>query len=81
MTSGQAPAALRDELQQVQRELDEVRDSAATLRRQIGERSDGAADAAETSMLLTEAEQQEAVVATLEQRMARLQQRLGEASS
>jgi hypothetical protein len=80
MTSGQAPAALRDELQQVQRELEEMRDGAATLRRQIGERADGAADAAEVSTLLTEAEQQEAVVATLEQRRARLQRRLDETS-
>ena len=80
MTSDQASAQLQDELQQVDQELAELRESAAGLRQQIGERSDGASDAAEVAMLLTEAEQQEAVVDTLERRRRSLLQRLGEAS-
>jgi cell division protein FtsB len=46
------------------------------LRRQIGERTDAPTDPEEVSQLLTEAEQQEAILATLRARRDDLKERL-----
>jgi hypothetical protein len=73
------PAArLREELAQVEEELTRLRTTAADLRRQIGERSVEPTDAAERSLLITEAEEQEAVIAVLERRREEMLERLGE---
>jgi hypothetical protein len=78
MGADDPPAQLREELGQVDEELARLRTIAAELRRQIGERSYEPTDPAERSLLITEAEQQEALVAVLERRREELLQRLRE---
>jgi chromosome segregation ATPase len=58
---------------------EEIADLAARvseLRRQIGERTDAPTDPEEVAQLLTEAEQQEAILATLRARRDDLKERL-----
>jgi bacterioferritin (cytochrome b1) len=69
--------ALREELQVVEGDLAQLRESAAELRRRIGSRDDPT-DAEERSMLITTAEEQEALIEVLEQRREDLLRRLGE---
>ncbi len=71
-------APLREELGLVEEELTRLRTTAAGLRAQIGGRSYGPTDSAERSLLITEAEEQEALVAVLERRREELLQRLRE---
>jgi hypothetical protein len=71
-------ARLREELGLVEEELTQLRTTAAELRRQIGERSDEPTDPAERSLLIIEAEEQEALIAVLERRQEELLQRLRE---
>lgn len=66
-TEGREPA-LRRELQEVETELSELRDAAANLRRQIGERWFEPMDASDRAALLTAAEEQEALAESLEAR-------------
>ncbi len=68
-------AQLREELGLVEEELTQLRTTAAELRRQIGERSYEPTDPAERSLLITEAEEQEALIAVLERRREDLLQR------
>jgi len=70
--------ALREELQVVERDLAQLRESAAELRRRIGSREDDPTDPAERSMLIATAEEQEAFIEVLEQRREDLLRRLGE---
>ncbi|WP_203881689.1 hypothetical protein [Planotetraspora kaengkrachanensis] len=70
-------AEIRDQLQEVETELVRLRESAAEIRREIGERWDAPTDAAEMATVITNAEQQEALIETLEARRERLRQRLG----
>jgi hypothetical protein len=58
----------REELRQVDEELAELRRTAVELRAQIGDRSDGPTDPAETALVITAAEEQEALIAVLESR-------------
>jgi chromosome segregation ATPase len=71
-------AALREELQAVEQELAQLRESAAGLRRRIGERWDEPTDPAERATLITQAEEQEAFIEELENRREDLLRRLGE---
>jgi hypothetical protein len=69
--------ALRRELQEVEGEVAELRDTAARLRRQIGERWFEPTDASERTALITAAEEQEALAETLEARREGLLKHLG----
>jgi hypothetical protein len=69
-------SALRRELRDVETELIELRDGAANLRRQIGERWFEPMDSAERSALITAAEEQEALADSLETRRDGLAERL-----
>jgi hypothetical protein len=71
-------AALRDELRVVEEQLTQLRQTAADLRRRVGEHGDGPTDSAERSTLITEAEEQEAFIEVLERRREDLLRRLGE---
>ena len=68
----------RDELRLVEGEIAQLRSTAAALREQIGDRSDGARDPAELATVLTSVEEQEALIGILEGRRADLRGRLGE---
>jgi hypothetical protein len=72
-------AALREELRMVEEDLAKLRETARELRETVGESAAAPTDAAETSMLITMAEEQEGLVATLEARREDLMRRLGEA--
>lgn len=75
------PAALRDELRQLEGTIEETRRTADEVRREVGQREDGPYDDADVALLLTEAEQQEQLLSTLEARRASLLQRLREATA
>jgi hypothetical protein len=66
----------REELRQVDEELAELRETAAELRTQIGDRNDGATDPAETAVVITSAEEQEALIGALSTRREGLLRRL-----
>ncbi|GAA4589914.1 hypothetical protein GCM10023194_45420 [Planotetraspora phitsanulokensis] len=68
---------IRDRLREVEAELVRLRESAAAIRQEIGERWDAPTDAAEMATVITNAEQQESLIETLEARRERLLQRLG----
>jgi hypothetical protein len=72
-----SPTALREELQRVEEELAQLRETAAGLRRRIGERADDPTDSAEHALLITTAEEQEALMEVLERRREKLLRRLG----
>ena len=78
MGADDVTAQLRQELALVEEELTRLRTTAAELRRQIGERSVEPTDSAKRSLLITEAEEQEAFIAALERRREELLQRLRE---
>jgi hypothetical protein len=65
-------AEIREELQLVEEDLAQVRETAASLRRRIGERADEPTDAAERSALIESADEQEALVFQLEARREQL---------
>jgi hypothetical protein len=64
--------ALRRELEEVEADVAELRDTAQKLRVQIGDRSYEPTDASERAALITAAEEQEALVETLEARRDKL---------
>lgn len=68
--------ALRDELRTLEEDLARLRQTASELRESIGEGADSPTDAAELSNLTTMAEEQEAIVASLEARRDGLLRRL-----
>jgi hypothetical protein len=70
-----AQNAIREELQLVDEELADLRRQAADIRRRIG---DTPGDAADRAVQLTEAEELEAITATLEGRRRDLLERLGD---
>lgn len=72
------PGDLREQLREVEEELDGVRRTAAALRAEIGGRSDGAVDPEDTAAIITSAEEQEAVAVSLEARRDDLRSRLDE---
>jgi F0F1-type ATP synthase membrane subunit b/b' len=68
MDSDKSRTALRQELETVEAELVELRETAAGLRRQLGEHWSEPTDEAERTALITLAEEQEAFAETLEGR-------------
>jgi uncharacterized protein involved in exopolysaccharide biosynthesis len=70
--------AHRQDLAALDQEIADLQKRAAELRLRIGERADYPTDLEEVSMLLTEAEEQEAVLATLKARRDQLAERLGQ---
>ena len=77
MSTAQPQAAIREELRLVEEDLARIRETAADLRRRIGERADYPTDPAELSALIEEAEEQEFLADELEARREELLQRLG----
>jgi hypothetical protein len=77
MENEPARTALRQELDEVTAEIEELRETARQLRRQIGERWSDPTDAAERSALITAAEEQEALAETLEARRDELRKLVG----
>ena len=65
-------SALQQELREVEADVAELRDTAEKLRAQIGDRSFEPADASERAALITAAEEQEALVGTMEVRRDKL---------
>ena len=61
-----------EELRVIDEELARLRETAADLRRQIGERWDDPADPVDRTQLIDAAEEQEALIAELEDRRSRL---------
>jgi hypothetical protein len=78
MMATEDEAALREELRMVEEDLAGLRQTARELRERIGDRADAPTDWAEISTLITMAEEQEALAATLEARREVLLRRLGE---
>jgi hypothetical protein len=72
--------ALRQELRRVETDLEELRQTARQLRRQVGERWFDPTDAPEHAALITAAEEQEAFAEALEARRDELRKLLGEQS-
>ena len=68
MSTAQPQAAIREELRPVEEDLARIRETAADLRRRIGERADYPTDPAELSALIEEAEEQEFLADELEAR-------------
>jgi hypothetical protein len=68
---------LREELRLVDEEIAELRASAAELRRQVGDRTDGTLEPEETASTISSAEELEAIVDSLETRRDGLARRLG----
>jgi hypothetical protein len=76
VTGGEPQRELREELQRLEQQIEQLRRSAAEIRRRIGNDEEGPTDAEEIALLLTEAEQEEAFVEILEARRDHLLQRL-----
>ncbi len=70
--------ALAEELKLVEEDLTRLRETAADLRRRIGDRDEEPTDAAERSALIEAAEEQEALIDQLEARREELLRRLGQ---
>ncbi|HEY8456027.1 MAG TPA: hypothetical protein VIL34_10550 [Actinopolymorphaceae bacterium] len=77
MADGESRDVLREQLREVEERQAALRRAAADLRRQIGE-SGGLGDAAEAAEILREAEEQEALAASLEARRRDLLSKLEE---
>ena len=77
MSTARPQAAIREELRLVEEDLARIRETAADLRRRIGERADYPTDPAELSALIEEAEEQEFLADELEARREQLLHRLG----
>jgi hypothetical protein len=74
-------AEIREELRLVEEDLAQVRETATSLRRRIGERADEPTDAAERSAMIESADEQEALVFRLEARREQLVAALSGGSS
>jgi hypothetical protein len=72
MESDSDRSALQQELAEVEADVARLRDTAEKLRAQIGDRSFEPADASERAALITAAEEQEALVGTMELRRDKL---------
>jgi outer membrane protein TolC len=70
--------ALAEELKLVEEDLTRFRETAADLRRRIGDGDEEPTDAAERSALIEAAEEQEALIDQLEARREELLRRLGQ---
>jgi hypothetical protein len=69
--------AMRRELEQVDAMIAELRSQAEQIRQEVGEKEDGPGDPGDTALLISSAEEQEALVAVLEDRRGKLRERLG----
>ncbi len=67
---------LREELRLVEEEIAGLRESAADLRKQVGDRSDGSLEPEETAATISSAEELEAIIDTLESRRDDLSRRI-----
>ena len=67
---------VREQLRLIDEELAGLRKTAESLRAQVGERTAGPMDLAESAAAITAAEEQEALIDVLEQRRAGLLRRL-----
>jgi ubiquinone biosynthesis protein UbiJ len=67
---------VREQLRQVDADLAKLRQDVAEMRQQIGERWNSPTDSAELAMILTNVEQQEALIEDLETRREQLLARL-----
>jgi SMC interacting uncharacterized protein involved in chromosome segregation len=72
----QSSSGLREELRLIEEEIAELRESAASLRRQVGDRSDGNLEPEEVGATIASAEELEAIVDTLETRRDDLTRRI-----
>ncbi|MEQ7129199.1 hypothetical protein ABN034_32360 [Actinopolymorpha sp. B11F2] len=79
MTSERSETAVRDELRRVEEQQAELRRMAQELRRQVAQRADAPRDEVDVATELTAAEEQEALIAKLEDRRQALRTQLGEA--
>ncbi|MEW9527548.1 hypothetical protein [Microbispora sp. NPDC049125] len=70
-------SGLKDELNEVDGQIERLRRDVAQMREGIGQSWDGPTDPAERSMLLTNVEQQEALIDDLQVRREQILQRLG----
>jgi predicted nucleic acid-binding Zn-ribbon protein len=77
MSTSESAAALQDELRVLEEDRARLRETAADLRRRIGEREDEPTDPAERSALIEQAEEQEALIDVLEARREELLRELG----
>jgi len=77
MNTSESAAALEAELRVVEEDLARLRETAADLRRRIGEREDEPTDPAERSALIEQAEEQEALIDMLKARREELLRKLG----
>ena len=80
MTTADPSAAIAEELRLVQDDIARLRETAADLRRRIGERDEEPTDPEERSALIEAAEEQEALIDQLEARRVELFRRLGHGS-
>jgi hypothetical protein len=78
MESDSDRSALQQELRDVEADVAELRDTAKKIRAQIGDRSYEPTDASERAALITAAEEQEALVETLEARRDKLRKLVDE---
>ncbi|MFC7247342.1 hypothetical protein ACFQO7_33130 [Catellatospora aurea] len=69
--------AMQRELEQVDAMIAELRSQAEQIRQEVGNREDGPGDPGDTTLLISSAEEQEALVAVLEDRRGKLRERLG----
>ncbi|MCC5577175.1 hypothetical protein IMZ11_16230 [Microtetraspora sp. AC03309] len=69
----------REQLERVDADLVRLRQEVVDMRREIGGRGAGPTDAAEMSAVITQVEQQEALIEDLELRREQLLRRLGQA--
>jgi hypothetical protein len=77
MNTSESAAAFEAELRVVEEDLARLRETAADLRRRIGEREDEPTDPAERSALIEQAEEQEALIDILTARREELLRKLG----
>jgi hypothetical protein len=77
MAGGQSKEELEEKLRLVEEDIAAVRPVLEELRRRIGEREDDPTDIEERSALIENREEQEALLARLEERRDELLRRLG----
>lgn len=70
---------LREELDEVDAQIERLSREAAQMREEIGQSWDAPTDSAERAVLLTNVEQQEALIANLRDRREQILRRLGSA--
>ena len=72
MTAARPEAEIRDELRELDNDLARLRETARSLREQVGDSAEGPTDAAEHAELIESAEEQEFLAEQLETRREEL---------